>query len=139
MFGRFNDPLGLNSLANTVDLLTNTVDSLANTVNKVVALSKDFSGKPEIATDTSDLSAQVIEKLFNTPGMIQSRGTKFKKATPNFKLNDGTILKTYRNSVGINYIFLADASGRMIFGGYVDWMHSENLKVTVAEIKKTFV
>jgi hypothetical protein len=139
MFGRFNDYLGLKPLENAVDKVANIVDKVANTVDKVIDLSKDFSGKPEIATDTSDLSAQVIEKLFNTPGMIQSRGTKFKKATPNFKLNDGTILKTYRNSVGINYIFLADSRGRMIFGGYVGWIHSENLKLTVAEIKRNFV
>jgi hypothetical protein len=132
MFSRFNDHLGLKSLENAVD-------SLANTVDKVVALSKDFTGKPEVATDISELNTQVVEKLLNTPGMIQSRGTKFKKATPNFKLKDGTILRTYRNSVGVEYVFLADSSGRMIFGGYVGWIHSQNLKVTVAEIKRNFV
>ena len=115
------------------------IKALADTVDKLVDLSKDFSGKPEIATDISELSAQVIEKLFNTPGMIQSRGTKFKKATPNFKLKDGTMLRTYRSSIGIEYVFLADSRGRMIFGGYVDWLYSSDLKVTVAEIKRNFV
>jgi hypothetical protein len=71
--------------------------------------------------------------------MIQSRGTKFKKATPNFKLKDGTMLRTYRSSIGIEYVFLADSRGRMIFGGYVDWLYSSDLKVTVAEIKRNFV
>jgi hypothetical protein len=70
--------------------------------------------------------------------MIQSRGTRFKKATPSFKLKDGTIIKTYRTSTGINYVFLADANGKMIFGGYVYWQHFDGLKATLSEIKTTF-
>lgn len=133
------DLLGIKELGLGIKEFGEVVDSLANTVDRAIALSKDLTGKPEVATDISELTAQVIEKLVNTPGMTQSRGTKFKKATPNFKLKDGTILRTYRNSSGINYIFLADASGRMIFGGYVNWLYSEDLKAAVAEIKREFV
>ncbi len=115
------------------------IKEFADTVDQLVSVSKELTGKPEVATDISELSAQVIEKLFNTPGMIQSCGTKFKKATPNFKLKDGTILRTYRSSIGIEYVFLADARQRMIFGGYVNWIYCDDLKQTVAEIKREFV
>jgi hypothetical protein len=130
-----------NTISGNLTMLANLlgIKELADTVDKVIDLSKELTGEPEIATDISELSAQVIEKLFNTPGMIQSRGTKFKKATPNFKLNDGTILKTYRSSIGIEYVFLADSRGRMIFGGYVNWIYCDDLKLTVAEIKREFV
>lgn len=112
--------------------------SLENTVDKLIGVVQEFTGKPEVATDISGLNVQIVDKLRNTPGMTQSRGTKFKKATPIFKLKDGTIIKTYRNSVGVDYIFLADSSGRMLFGGYVGWIHSDDLEATIAEIKTTF-
>lgn len=113
-----------------------TIGTLLDTAKE---LTKELTYKPEVADKISDLNIKVVERLSNTPGMTQSRGTKFKKATPSFKLKDGTVVKTYRNSLGVNYVFLADTSGNMLFGGYVGWIHSENLKATIAEIKRDFV
>jgi hypothetical protein len=129
----------VDSLENTVGKVGNAVDSLENTVGKVVTLSESLAGKPEVSTDISEVNSQIVDKLRNTPGMTQSRGTKFKKATPIFKLKDGTIIKTYKNSVGVDHLFLGDSSGRMLFGGYVGWIHSDDLEATIAEIKRTFV
>lgn len=112
--------------------------ALENTVDKVVGLSKEWTEKPPVANDISQVSTQVVERLLNTPGMTQCRGSNFKKATPKFKLKDGTIIRTYKNSVGVDHIFLANSSGTMIFGGYVGWIHSENLEATIAEIKRAF-
>lgn len=112
--------------------------SLENTVDKLIGVAQELTEKPQVANDISFISTQVVEKLSNIAGIKQSRGTKFKKATPKFKLKDGTILKTYRNSVGVNYVFLADNSGKMIFGGYVYRRHSDGFKVTLSEIKTTF-
>jgi hypothetical protein len=109
-----------------------------DTLKPVVELVVSWSEKPQVATDISFVSTQVVEKLSNIQGIKQSRGTKFKKATPKFKLKDGTIIKTYRNSAGVNYVFLADVNGKMIFGGYVYRRHSDELKITISEIKTTF-
>ncbi len=116
-----NDPLGFKALGKVVDFV------------------KEYTEKPEVANDISNLTTQVVDRLSNTPGMTQAQGTDFKRDTPKFKLKDGTIIKTFKNPLGVDYIFLADSRGRMIFGGYVGWIHSENLKQTVAEIKRTFV
>jgi Rieske Fe-S protein len=122
----------------TADKVKETVDTVIDTVDTVKNLSKGLKKKSLVADDISCVGAQVVEKLSNTPGMIQSRGTKFKKATPKFKLKDGTIIKTYRNSVGVNYVFLADVDGKMIFGGYVYRRHSDEFKITISEIKTIF-
>ncbi len=108
-------------------------------LEKLVDFVEEWTEKPEVARDISDIATQVVDRLLNTPGMAQAQGTDFKRATPKFKLKDGTIVKTFKNPLGVNYIFLADSSGRMIFGGYVGWIHSQNLKLTVAEIKREFV
>jgi hypothetical protein len=116
-----NDPFGFKELGKVVDFV------------------KEYTEKPEVANDISNLTTQVVDRLSNTPGMTQAQGTHFKRATPKFKLKDGTIIKTFKNPVGVDHIFLADSRGRMIFGGYVGWIHSEDLKQTVAEIKNKFV
>ncbi len=114
------------------------IGTIADLTGTVVNITKDWTEKPQVANDISPVSTQVVEKLLNTSGMTQSRGTKFKKATPIFKLKDGTIIKTYRNSAGVNYVFLANANEEMIFGGYVGWIHSDSLKATIAGIKTAF-
>lgn len=113
--------------------------SLENTVSIVIGVVQDLTEKPQVASDISDVGTQVVDKILNTPGITQCRGSHFKSATPKFKLKDGTIVKTYKNSVGVNHIFLADSSGKMLFGGYVSWLYSDDLKSTIAEIKETFV
>ncbi|HEY9615096.1 hypothetical protein [Allocoleopsis sp.] len=108
-------------------------------VELAVDFIKDLNDMPQVASDISDVGTQVVDKILKTPGITQCRGSHFKSATPKFKLKDGTILKTYKNSVGVNHVFLADSSGKMIFGGYVGWIYSDDLKATIAEIKETFV
>jgi hypothetical protein len=104
-----------------------------------VDITTEWNEQPQVANDISEISTQVIEKLSNTQGIAQADGRDFKRATPKFKLKDGTMIRTYKNPAGVDHIFLADRSGRMLFGGYVGWMHSENLEATIAEIKETFV
>jgi hypothetical protein len=121
--------LGLNALQPVVELAVDLAKDLA----------KDLNDMPQVANDISDVSTQIIEKLLDTPGMTQYRGIHFKKATPNLKLKDGTIIKTYKNSARVDHVFLADSNGKMLFGGYVGWIHSDDLKTTIAEIKEMFV
>ncbi len=128
----------LNDKLKTIETIIGATGTIIGATETLVNATKDLAKKPPVAKDISYVSSQVVEKLSNTPGMTQSRGTKFKKATPNFKLKDGTIIKTYRNSAGVNYVFLANANEEMIFGGYVGWIHSDSLKATIAGIKTAF-
>ena len=114
------------------------LNQLKDAVTEVKGLVQELSGKPPVADDISDANTQVVEKLSNTPGMTQYRGQHFTRATPKFKLKDGTIIKTYKNSARVDHVFLADNTGRMLFAGYVGWVHSENLEATIAEIKRMF-
>lgn len=115
------DPLGLKALGEIVDF------------------AREWTAKPSVANDISEVSTQVVDRLVNTPGMTEVEGTHFKRATPKFKLKNGIIIKTFRNRLGVDHVFLSDANGSMIFGGYVGWIHSDDLKVAIAEIKRDFV
>jgi hypothetical protein len=125
--------------ASETDITQTPNKPVSRGIGTIVDITTEWNEQPQVANDISEISTQVIEKLSNTQGIAQADGRDFKRATPKFKLKDGTMIRTYKNPAGVDHIFLADRSGRMLFGGYVGWMHSENLEATIAEIKETFV
>ncbi|MBE9249353.1 hypothetical protein IQ226_09280 [Dolichospermum sp. LEGE 00240] len=52
-----------------------------------------------------------------------------------FAQKDGTVVKICKNVIGLNHIFLADNHGYLIFGGFVNWSNSGNLKNAINRIK----
>ncbi|NER40048.1 MAG: hypothetical protein F6J93_39990 [Oscillatoria sp. SIO1A7] len=93
----------------------------------------------EVAIAISETATKAIEILSDVPGMKQAGSRDFACARPIFALNDGTVVRTWQNALKVEHIFLADAEGRMIFGGYVGWKHSEDLKGAIKQIKKELV
>ena len=95
-------------------------------------------GKPSIASDIKPTTEKIVEILLDVPGMILTNPKYFNEAVPIFKLKEGNLLKLYKNLVGVDHVFLADNSGKMVFGGYVLWHHSEGLKLAIKRIKTEF-
>ncbi|NER37140.1 MAG: hypothetical protein F6J93_24755 [Oscillatoria sp. SIO1A7] len=93
----------------------------------------------EISTSLSQTAAIAIRILSDVPGMTQASSRDFASARPVFTLKDGTIVRTWKNPVGVDHIFLADAYGRMVFAGYVGWIDSEDLKEAIKRIKRELV
>ena len=86
----------------------------------------------------SSVGGRIIEILNSVYGMTQSHSRDFYRATPLFTLRDGSVLKTWKNFVGVEHIFIANGDGEMVFGGFVGWIHSENLRQAIAEIREEF-
>ena len=84
------------------------------------------------------MMTEVVEILNNVPGMTPSHSRDFWRATPLFTLQDGYVLKTYKNPVGVDHIFIADNNKNMVFGGFVGWIHSEGLLKAIETIKKEY-
>lgn len=120
----------------------------------------DGSGCPVTAVDVGERSSQsfeggsasartakpfvsvhvreVIEILDAVPGMTQAHPRDFKNARAVFRLWDGTVLKTWKNMAGVDHVFLADRNDRMIYGGYVGWIHSAALQQAIERIRQKF-
>lgn len=120
----------------------------------------DGSGCPVAAVDAGERSSQsfeggsasvrtakpfvsvhvreVIEILDAVPGMTQAHPHDFKNARAVFRLWDGTVLKTWKNLAGVDHVFLADRNDRMIYGGYVGWIHSAALQRAIERIRQKF-
>ena len=87
---------------------------------------------------TSDVASEVIAILNSVPGMTPAHHRDFKSSNPIMRLRDGTAVRTWKNPVGVDHVFLADRDEKMIYGGYVGWIHSEGLQEAIARIRRNF-
>ncbi|AFZ04545.1 hypothetical protein [Calothrix sp. PCC 6303] len=98
----------------------------------------EWNNEAEIASSISKTTQQVIEILVNVPGMTMAHSRDFQRAVPLFTLKDKTLVKIYINPAQVKHLFLADSNNKMIFGGYVGWMHNKNLNEVIDNIKKVY-
>ncbi len=70
------------------------------------------------------------------PGMTAASKRDFSKSLSIMTLQDGTIVKTYKNPVGVDHIFLADSEENMIYAGFVGWIHYKGLQSAIAQIRR---
>jgi len=50
-------------------------------------------------------------------------------------LRDGTAVRAWKNPLGVDHIFLAAPDGKMIYGGFVGWIHSEGLNQALSQMR----
>lgn len=86
----------------------------------------------------SSVGVRVLGILNSVSGVTQAHSRDFYRATPVFTLRDGSVLKTWKNSVGVEHVFIANGNGNILFGGFVGWIHSENLRQAIAKIREEF-
>ncbi|MBE9107415.1 hypothetical protein IQ229_21525, partial [Nostoc cf. edaphicum LEGE 07299] len=121
---------------------------MSSLVNKKLAVKEDFrlsqkgidwlkewNTEAEIATSISQIAQKVVEILVNVPGMTQAHSRDFRRSTPIFTLKDGTVVKIFINPANVKHIFLADSNNKMLFGGYVGWIHTKGLNQAIEKIK----
>ncbi|MEH1836875.1 MAG: hypothetical protein V7L29_33755 [Nostoc sp.] len=96
---------------------------------------EEWNTEAEIATNISQVAQKVVKILVNVPGMTQAHSRDFRRATPIFTLKDGTVIKIFINPANVKHIFLADSNKKMLFGGYVGWIHTKGLNQVIEKIK----
>lgn len=81
-------------------------------------------------------SQRAIAMLQAVPGMTTAHARDFKRSEPFARLQDGTIVKRWKNPVGVEHVFLADDEDQMLYGGFVGWVHTPGLQQAVTQIKR---
>jgi len=46
------------------------------------------------------------------------------------------VVKTCKNVIGLNHIFLADHHGKLIYGGFVNWIYSDERQKAINKIRR---
>jgi pimeloyl-ACP methyl ester carboxylesterase len=78
----------------------------------------------------------LIQSLRKVPGMTDAHPCDFAKAGLWFTFKDGTSLRTWKNPVGVDHVFIANPQGQCIYGGYVGWIHCQGLADTLATMRR---
>lgn len=76
--------------------------------------------------------------LRHVPGMRDAAFDQFVHAILKFKLRNGAMIKTWKNGLGCDHVFLADNRGKLIYGGYVLWNDSKELDDALEKIRNKF-
>lgn len=84
------------------------------------------------------IQRQATAILDQVPGITAAHPRDFPKALPIMTLKDGTTVRTWKNPMGLDHIFLAGCDDRMIYGAYVGWIHSQGLQKAIAKIRRNF-
>jgi hypothetical protein len=106
--------------------------------HKALDYLKEWNTEAEIASNISQTAQQVVEILVNVPGITMAHSRDFQRATPHFTLKDKTVVKIFINPANVKHIFLADHNNKMVFGGYVGWIHTKGLNEAIDNVKKNF-
>ena len=125
-------------MSNPLDPLSKSVEPLSKVYMKVHDSLEEWNSPATIANQISPLAEKVVHLLNQVPGMTQAHSRDFKRATPLCNLRDGSVLKTWKNPVGVDHVFIANANGMMIFGGFVGWIHSSGLQQCIEKIRQDF-
>lgn len=91
-----------------------------------------------VEANTTEETKQVIAILEKVPGITPAHHRDFKHSNPIMRLRDGTAVRTWKNPVGVDHVFLGDRDDKMVYGGYVGWIHSEGLMSTLERIRREF-
>ncbi|NTW03308.1 MAG: alpha/beta hydrolase [Oscillochloris sp.] len=81
------------------------------------------------------LTDAVTGPLQHVPGMTTAHLRDFPRARVVLELADGTTLRLWKNPVGVDHVFVADARGQCVFGGFVGWIHAKGLMETIHSIE----
>lgn len=91
-----------------------------------------------VEANTTEETKQVIAILEKVPGITPAHHRDFKHSNPIMRLRDGTAVRTWKNPVGVDHVFLGDRDDKMVYGGYVGWIHSEGLMSALERIRREF-
>ncbi|BAY12236.1 hypothetical protein [Calothrix sp. NIES-2098] len=91
-----------------------------------------------VTENTTDDAKEAIAILENVPGMTRAHHRDFKSSNPIMRLRDGSAVRTWKNPLGVDHVFISDRHDRMIYGGFVGWIHSEGLNQALNRIRRDF-
>jgi pimeloyl-ACP methyl ester carboxylesterase len=81
---------------------------------------------------------QIIRRLHAVPGITDAHWRGFREATVVMKLDNGGTIRTWKNGLGIDHVFVACPEGKCLYAGFVGWLHTPDLEQALTEIRQTY-
>ena len=84
----------------------------------------------------NDLAKTLINDLRSVSGITDGHYRNFKYSQPYLTFDNGISIKTWKNLLGINHVFIANAEDVCIYAGFVGWIHNQDLENRLEIIKQ---
>ncbi len=105
----------------------------------LVEIIRNFWNNPEKAVSTDpDLVTMLIQLLRSVPGMTDAHRRDFYQSKPYLTLKDGLAICTWKNFWQIEHVFLTNDEKQYLYGGFVGWLHAEDLRKTLEDVKEQY-
>ncbi|MGP1384892.1 MAG: DUF726 domain-containing protein [Thainema sp.] len=89
-------------------------------------------------SETNSLIETLRSRLNQVPGMTKANRADFRHSTPLLKFRNGVQVSTWKNPFGVDHVFIRDENKCCVYGGYVGWIHSSGLEVTLQTLQRDF-
>lgn len=104
----------------------------------LVAIIRDFWANPEKAVSTEpNLATRLIQLFRSIPGMTDAHRRDFCQAKPYITFKNGIAIYIWKSFLQIEHVFLTSHE-QYLYGGFVGWLHAEDLRKTLKNIKKQY-
>jgi pimeloyl-ACP methyl ester carboxylesterase len=103
----------------------------------LVDIIKDFWANRAIATITEpDFATRLIERLRSLPGMTDAHRRGFDSAQTYLTFKDGITLRTWKNALQIQHVFVSGCQEDCLWSGFVGWLHDRALQEFLVTLQK---
>ena len=103
---------------------------------QMIPVLQNFWANPQLGTSPEqNFVSQSIRRLRSVKGMTDSDYRNFEKSQIVVRFSDGTTIRTWNNSFGVNYVFVGQQK-QCLYAGYVGLIHIGELREAITEIKQ---
>ncbi|HBL61846.1 MAG TPA: lysophospholipase [Cyanobacteria bacterium UBA8803] len=105
----------------------------------VVDIIREFWANPVITEcPPPDFVSILIERLQSIPGIMDAHRRDFRRAKTCITFPNGLTIRTWRNPLGVDHVFIADCDGQCLYSGFVGLIHVAALRKVLKEIQEEF-
>ncbi|MEN9203608.1 MAG: hypothetical protein Q6K80_06530 [Thermostichus sp. DG_1_6_bins_120] len=106
---------------------------------KVVETIRAFWAEPRSplpAPEETPLT-RLLTQVRQLPGITDTSTEHFPLAKVVYTLSDGSTLRCWKNLLGIDHVYVANAQGQCEYAGFCGWIHSDSLHAAIARLKQS--
>jgi pimeloyl-ACP methyl ester carboxylesterase len=101
-----------------------------------IEIIQDFWANRAISTMTEpDFASMLIERLRSIPGMTDGHRRGFHRAQTYLTFKGGITLRTWKNSLQIQHVFVGAGKEDYLWGGFVGWLHDRALQEVLTTLQ----
>ncbi len=108
---------------------------LRNHPSVATAIRRFWEKREPLPDFDSEIDA-LIQQLQVIPGMTDAHQRDFYRAAIFLEHRSGATIRTWKNPLGVDHVFVVCPKGQCLYGGFVGWAHSQALRRVLETMQK---